>query len=80
MDVDTLSMEERNQLMKEGRCFKWRKTGHRANDCPEKQSKKEEYKKKMTGKDLYAQVRGLFKDMTEEEKNEFMRTAEEAGF
>jgi hypothetical protein len=84
MDIDRLSVEERNKLMKEGRCFRCKGIGHRANECPDHhptdQKKKEEPKKKMGGKDLHAHIRSLFKDMTEEEKEEFMKAAEESGF
>jgi Zinc knuckle len=79
MDVDRLSIEERNQLMKEGRCFKCKNTGHRANDCPNNE-KKEIAKKRMNGKELHTHVRSLFKGMTEEEKEEFLKEAEDAGF
>ena len=79
MDIDRLSMEEREKLMKEGRCFKCKETGHRANECPNK-GRKEETKKKMGGKELHTHVRTLFKEMTEEEKEEFMKAAEDAGF
>jgi hypothetical protein len=84
MDIDRLSMEERNKLMKEGRCFKCKGIGHRANECPEHSPadprRKEDPKRKMGGKDLHAHIRSLFKDMTEEEKEEFMKAAEESGF
>ena len=48
MDVDALSLEERGKLIKEGKCFHCRKTGHLVKDCPDKvdQKKKEEPKKK----------------------------------
>ena len=65
--------------MKEGRCFRCKETGHRANECPNK-GKKEEPKKRMNGKELHTHVQSLFKDMTEEEKEEFMKAAEDAGF
>ena len=81
MDIDRLSMEERTKLMKEGRCFNCKDVGHRANECPEKGSKKkEEPRKKMNGRELHAHVRSLFKEMSEEDKEEFMKGAEDAGF
>jgi Zinc knuckle len=84
MDVDRLTIEERNQLMKEGRCFKCRNTGHRANECPEeendKKKGKEVPKKKMNGRELHAHVRALFKEMMAEDRDEFLKGAEEVGF
>ena len=35
MEVDRLTFNKQTQLMKEGQCFKCRKTGHRANECLE---------------------------------------------
>jgi hypothetical protein len=40
MDVDRLTVNKQNKLMKEGRCFKCRNTGHRANECPEENDDK----------------------------------------
>jgi Zinc knuckle len=84
MDIDRLTIEERNQLMKEGRCFKCRNTGHRANECPErendKKKEKEVPKKKMNRRELHAHVRALFKEMMMEDRDEFLKGAEEAGF
>jgi hypothetical protein len=84
MDVDRLTVEEHNKLMKEGRCFKCRNTGHRGNECPEeendKKKGKEVPKKKMNGRELHAHVRALFKEMMEEDRDEFLKGAEEAGF
>ena len=54
INVDALSMEERERLMKEGKCFQCKKSGHLAKDCPNKDDqhdrKKEELKKKWEGK------------------------------
>ena len=36
MDVDAMSIEEWDSLMKRGVCFKCKKPGHRARDCEEK--------------------------------------------
>jgi hypothetical protein len=84
MDVDRLTIEERDKLLKEGKCFRCRRTGHRANECPEdndeKKKGKEMPKKKMNGRELHAHVRALFKEMTEEDRDKFLKGAEEAGF
>jgi hypothetical protein len=85
MDVDRLTIEERNQLMKEGRCFKCRNTGHRANKCPDGEDNnnkkgKEVPKKKMNRRELHAHVRALFKEMMAEDRDKFLKGAEEAGF
>jgi Zinc knuckle len=45
MDVDRLTVEERDKLLKEGKCFKCRKTGHQANECPEENDDKKEDKR-----------------------------------
>jgi hypothetical protein len=84
MDVDRLTVNEQNKLIKEGRCFKCRNTGHRANKCLEndddKKKGKEVPKKKINRRELHAHVRALFKEMTEEDRDEFLKGAEEAGF
>jgi Retrotransposon gag protein len=83
MDVDRLTVDEHNKLMKEGRCFKCRKTGHRANECLENEDDKKKGKevpKKMNGRELHAHVQALFKEMMEEDRDEFLKGAKEAGF
>ena len=67
---------------KEGKCFRCRKTGHLAKDCPDKgdQKKKEELKKKWEGKKLYTHIRNIYQEMDEEEREECMKQAEEMGF
>ena len=79
MDIDFMGTDERTRLMKEGRCFKCKKTGHMGKDCPTNERKNEE-KKKMDGKMMYAHVRSLMKELDEDEKEEFMKEAEDAGF
>ena len=85
MDVDALALNERRRLMKEGRCFQCRKIGHIALNCPNKDGQrkeepKHEEKKKMNGKQLHAHIKSLFKEMTEEDREEFIKKAEEMGF
>jgi hypothetical protein len=57
-------------------------TGHWASKCPDDKKKKykEEQKKKINGRELHTYVWALFKDMTEEDKEEFMKGAEKVGF
>jgi hypothetical protein len=79
MDVDSMTVEERSNLMKQGACFKCRKRGHMAKDCPDRKSGPSP-SKKFSAKDLITQIR----TMTKEEKNEFtnlmMNETEETGF
>ena len=84
MDVDRLTFDEQTQLMKEGWCFKCKKTGHRANECPEetqdKGKKREELKKRMSGKEFYTHVWAIFKDLEDNEGEKFLEEAQNAGF
>jgi Zinc knuckle len=70
--------------MKEERCFKCRNTGHQANKCPEddddRKKGKEVPKKKINRRELHAHIRALFKEMTKEDRDEFLKDAEEVGF
>jgi hypothetical protein len=85
MDVNRLTADKQNKLMKEERCFKCRNTRHWANECPEdkknkKKRAKKEPRKKINGQELHAHVHALFKDMTDKDREEFLKGAEEAGF
>ena len=48
MDVDALTLEERQMLMKQGKCFKCRKTRHRVADCPDETDKKRKSHRRLT--------------------------------
>jgi Zinc knuckle len=65
MDIDRLTVDEHNKLLKEGRCFRCRNTGHWANECPEddddKKKAKEVLQKKMNRRELHAHIWALFK-------------------
>ena len=60
MDIGSMSIEERTQLMKRGACFKCKKIGHLSKDCPNRaKPKKEETAWKPSPKDLKAHIRGM---------------------
>ena len=69
MDVDTLTFEERQTLMKQGKCFKCRRAGHQAADCPgeedRKGKKKEEPQKVDLVKNAFTTIWALTKDKRE---------------
>ena len=69
MDIDALTFEERQTLMKQGKCFKCRKEGYKATDCRDetdrKEKKKEELLKVDLVKDAFATIRALTKDERE---------------
>ena len=69
MDVDALTFKDRQMLMKQGKCFKCRKTGHRAANCPgeedRKGKKKEESQKVDPVKNAFTTIRVLNKEERE---------------
>src|ERR1700678_2085786 len=82
MDIDSLSIDERNKLMKEGKCFICRQTGHMAkdhkkNDFTQKREDAPKYKRVETpkknweGNALYAHVRSMIAELDTEEKEKF---------
>jgi hypothetical protein len=84
MDINRLTVDECNKLLKEGRCFKCRNMGHWANKCPKDDDNKKKAKKvpekKINGRELHAHVWALFKEMMEEDRDEFLKDAKKAGF
>jgi hypothetical protein len=74
MDVDALTTDERNNLMRKGACFNCRETGHMARDCPKKKKnfqnrKYDEQPKKYAPKDIKKFIRAL----NTEEMKEFTK-------
>jgi hypothetical protein len=64
MDVDTLPMEERGMLLRQGKCFCCKKTKHMAKDCPPEQG--ESLKKKADpARSAYTTIKVLTKEQRE---------------
>jgi hypothetical protein len=68
MDVDTLTMEERGMLLRQGKCFRCKKAGHMAKYCPPEQG--ESSKKKV---DLARFAYTTIKVLTKEQRESFMK-------
>ena len=83
MDVDALTIEQRDEMMRKGQCFGCGKQGHLSRNCPDKKKtilNNNDMQKKMKGKELHAHIRSLTALMDEEEKEKFYDEAEEKGF
>lgn len=96
MDVDAITTEERDEMMKKGLCFRCKEPGHISKDCPtkgqstSKGTKPPSYastwkpttttQKKMSGKELLTHIRALTAEMDEGEKEKFYDEAEKEGF
>ena len=95
MDIDVLSVEQQEEHMRKGLCFKCHKPGHRSNKCKEGTSTTTNTapktppayspniattSKKMTPREIYTHIRSLTAAMNEDEKEELDQLAEEEGF
>jgi hypothetical protein len=92
-NTDRMSVEEQAQLMKEGRCFKCKKHGHRFRDCPPDKEPRvrngisladvlralDGRPKKQDGRLVAIHIRDLIDGLDEEEKEKFREAAEEEG-
>jgi hypothetical protein len=91
MDVDRLTLEERNEHMKRGLCFKCHQFGHRSNECgmttPQRTNPtpgpsrplppRPIYKK---ADDAYAHIKMVYQELPDEEKKKLFGCLEESGF
>jgi hypothetical protein len=65
MDVDSLTMEERGMLLRQGKCFRRKKTGHMAKDCPPEQGELLKQKKADPARFAYTTIKALTKEQRE---------------
>ena len=73
MDVDVLTFEERQMLMKQEKCFKCRKMGHRVSDCPDKTDRKEKKKEEPSKVDLVKNAFTTIRALTKDEREAFAK-------
>jgi hypothetical protein len=64
MDVDALIMEEKGMLLRQGKCFCCKKTGHMAKDCPPERGKSSK-KKADPARFAYTTIKVLTKEQRE---------------
>jgi Zinc knuckle len=89
MDVDTLTLEKRNEMMRKGLCFNCEEQGHLSKDCPKKKKASTSQTtsppsysppKKPPPKELAAYIRAITAEYNDDEKNVFYDDAEKEGF
>jgi len=95
MDIDTLSVKQREEAMRKEACFGCREIGHISRNCPKRRQdgyggqggNARQLGQSGTsgnswtkGKDLLAHIRTLTAGLPANELEEFMKEAEESGF
>jgi Zinc knuckle len=80
MDVDALIMEERATLLRQGKCFHCKKTGHMAKNCPPEQGELSKQKKVNLAKFAYTMIKALTKEQRESFMKMVMKDKNEENF
>jgi Zinc knuckle len=80
MDVDTLTMEERATLLRQGKCFRCKKAGHMVKDCPPEQGESSKQKKVDLARFAYTMIKVLTKEQRESFTKIVMEDKDEENF
>jgi hypothetical protein len=80
MDVDALTMEERGMLLRQGKYFCSRKTGHMTKDCPPEQGESSKQKKVDPARFVYTIIKVLTKEQRESFTKMVMEDKDEEDF
>ena len=77
--MDSMSVNERSNLMRLGACFNCKERGHMARDCPHKKEGPSP-PKKLSAKDLIMQICSMTKEEKDNFVNLMMDKKDETGF
>ena len=72
MDVNTMTVDEKTELMRRGTCFKCKEVGHLSQDC-KKTPTKFVPQKKQGYKDTHIQIKAIINALDKEDQAKFMK-------
>ena len=79
MDVDTMTVDKRTELMRKGACFKCKEVGHLSRDY-KKMPPRFVPQKKQGYKEAHAQIKAIINALDKEDQMKFYEEAQEQGF
>ena len=84
MDVNMMTTQEREYIMRKGLCFGCKEPGHISRNCPKMNQGRTPPspppQKKWKGKELHAHIKMLVTQMEDDDANTFFEEAAKEGF